>query len=132
MEYYFQCVHSHNHAVDSIRRLCRKAWFILKCSVTVSCIGCISVSANYCMAALQGSELEVQCIALSGGRLVIDTSVMRLHCNEVWLQLSGDVLVSSVCTWQQALELVLMLAYLLQYMRLLEVTCFSWNIIYCQ
>ncbi len=50
--------------------------FIVHCScIAVSCSGHISVSEL--TTALQGSELEMQCIAWSCGRQVIDTSEMQ-------------------------------------------------------
>ncbi len=39
---------------------------------------------DYCIAVLQGSELAVQCVTLSCGRYVIDTSVTQLRCSRLW------------------------------------------------
>ncbi len=42
---------------------------------------------DYCSAVLEGSELQVQCVALSCSRYVLDTSVTQVRCSRLWTQL---------------------------------------------
>ncbi len=57
--------------------------------------------ADYCILILQRSELEVQCIAMSCSRSVIDTSVTQLRCSRLWTHLKYEPvsLVFSYICW---------------------------------
>ncbi len=87
---------------------------LLYLCVAVSCSSQLCLCIDYCIAVLQGSELEVQFVALSCGRMIIIyISVTQLIFSEVWMKLSISYFTAS--TLRGVVVLVLVLVHGLLY-----------------